>query len=115
MQKVPEIQKFINADVRTQRTFLPTNKEYLIEKLNILLPKEFVKGKTVLDLGSHIGTCGEWVLSQGAKFYIGVETQSKFHKLSKHLLQKWGNQTIINKDIKHFLKYSDDNKFDIVL
>ena len=115
MQKIPEISKFLKYDARTERTFIPTVEEYLIEKYNILLPHEFVQGKTVLDLGSHIGTCGEWVLSQGAKFYIGVETQSKFYKLSKELLKKWNNQTIINQNIKHFLKHSDDYRYDIII
>ena len=107
---------FYEEDNRRYRSFNPTNKAFMEAKFGVLLPKAWVEGKTVLDLGSCNGAAGQWALFNGAKSYTGIEVQSNYVEQSRQLLSHWNNQvTIIQQDVSSFLAQTDDGEFDIVL
>lgn len=109
-------QEFIHADSRQRRDFMPINVNSLTTKCEALLPKDLIKGKSVLDLGSCLGAMGHWSLSHGAKYYHGIEIQDKFVTKSEVLLRQWGEKAFIEqKSIEEALEQFAARQFDIVI
>lgn len=111
-----EFNQFVHNDNRKDRGFHPITAESLTIKHETIAPNWLVSGATVLDLGSCLGATGHWCLSNGAKFYLGVEVQKDYTDTSDQLLsQLWSRDSfkIVNQDIETFLD-TTDLKFDVV-
>ena len=83
MTKIPliigEDSPFLTTETRQSRWAIPYNLECLNARIDNLLTRNqhFVKGKRVLDIGSHIGTFMYSALDLGAKFVQGIDTEAK--------------------------------------
>lgn len=107
---------FYAEDNRRHRGFNPTSQLFMELKFAVLLPKQQVAGKRILDLGSCNGAAGQWVLFNGAESYTGVEVQQSYVEQSRRLLAHWGQRAhIIHQDVSSFLAQADDKAFDLVL
>ncbi len=108
--------EFYLNDNRKNRHFNPVTREMLEGKLNVLLPPEFIKDKSILDLGSCLGAAGQWALHHGASSYTGVELQEVYATQSQKLLKPWaGRAHVVQQDIRHFLEKSNKESYDIIL
>lgn len=116
-QKFPQ---FIDSDVRQHRPNhigYSVDADFMTSRYSILLPRELVQGKTVLDLGCCVASAGAWVLSHGAKSYTGVEIQSEMSDLAaQNLTQCFENQdwTIIESSFEKFFD-TNDKTYDVVI
>lgn len=112
--------EFIDDDPRTARPETlgyRIDATFMLRRHLIFLPKELVENRSILDLGSCNAATGAWCLSQGAKFYKGVEMQDDFVRTSVKNLSKYYPRThwdIERKSIEDFLA---ENKltFDIIV
>lgn len=113
--------EFVNLDSRTSRTWhAPVSAESLSLRHETMLPRNIIKNKTVLDLGSWISATGQWCLAHGAAHYTGVEIQSSLASVGEELLSKyWSNDRfkIINTDLEQYLDQciASNISYDIVL
>jgi SAM-dependent methyltransferase len=114
-QKFPQ---FIDTDVRQHRQIgYGVNCDFMSARYEILLPKELVQGKTVLDLGCCVGSAGAWVLEHGATSYTGVEVQSTMSDLAaQNLAQCYPDRdwTLVETSFEHFFQ-NNTTKYDIVI
>ena len=107
---------FYTEDNRRYRRFNPTSKLFMELKFAVLLPKEQVEGKRVLDLGSCNGAAGQWALFNGAESYTGIEVQQSYVEQSRRLLAHWGvRAAIVHQDVSSFLAQADEKAFDLIL
>lgn len=112
--------EFIADDPRTDRPEVLGYKidaNFMFRRHQILLPKKVVENKSVLDLGSCHGATGAWCLSQGAKFYRGVELQDEFVRPSVKNLSKYYDRSrweIEHKSVEDFFA-GNTSTFDIVV
>jgi 16S rRNA G966 N2-methylase RsmD len=85
-----DCREFVEQDIRSTRVdnFQVTS-ETLSRRCEVMLPKDLIENKTVLDLGSALGAMGHWCLSNGAKSYTGVEIQQKYRDTSNSILEKY--------------------------
>jgi len=116
-KKYPE---FVDLDVRKLRPHGPISAESLDNRHAVMLPDVIVNDATILDLGSCLGATGHWVLSKGAKHYIGIELQTEQATISQTLMSKyWPDNKfeIYNQSIQEFLDdaISKNKKYDIVV
>ena len=107
-----DIQRFRANEVRN--SYPNVNEETVIRRISHMVDQNSVKDRTVLDIGSCIGTLGAWCLEYGAKHYTGVEIQPDFIRISETLLSKhFPNKfTIIKQPIQEF---DTTEKYDIVV
>ena len=116
-KKYPE---FIEQDIRRFRrngvrnAFYNVNPEFMSKRFSHILHENSVKNKTVLDIGSCIGSLGAWALEYGAAYYTGLEVQPNFANLSKVLLSQYFSEKfeIIHQSIE---KYQTTQQYDIVV
>ncbi|MCF7843916.1 class I SAM-dependent methyltransferase [Candidatus Gracilibacteria bacterium] len=110
-----EAPEFISIDNRERRTYNPISFEQMTKKHEALFSDDFVKDKTILDLGCGLGATGHWCLSAGASKYVGVETQKEYADPGNQLLEKYHKNkgVIILSGVEEFLKNNEDD-FDIV-
>jgi SAM-dependent methyltransferase len=109
--------EFIDSDIRKSRSTTTVTAESLDKRCAALLPKWSIEGKSILDLGSCMGSFGHWALANGATHYTGVEIQSDFCDHSNRILGgHWDADKfeIINSDVLEFLR-TTKNKYDIVV
>jgi hypothetical protein len=112
--------EFIATDPRTQRPewlAYKVDAEFMYHRHNIFLPKSFVEGKSILDLGSCNAASGAWCLSNGAKLYSGVEFQNEYVVQShKNLSKYYSNDrwNLFEMSIEDFILNSK-NRYDIVI
>ena len=113
--------EFIDEDPRVN---CPTDRglgykvdpSFMLNRHSILLPRNIIDGKKILDLGSCNGATGAWCLSNGAKFYRGVELQKDFVESSRKWLGKYypDDRWHIQQDsIEDFLTTTHE-KYDVV-
>ena len=109
--------EFIKDDPRFKRKFLGVSEESLEKRCSALLPEWLIKDKTILDLGSCVGSFGQWSLSNGAKHYTGVEIHKEFTEKSINNLSKYNDADkfeIVTDSVEQFLK-TNKRKYDVVL
>ncbi len=108
--------EFIEEDNRRLRVRNPVSKQQMCNKHTALLPEEFVRGKSVLDLGCCMGTTGHWCLSHGATHYTGIEFQAEYAQKAERLLNHYhpGQSTIHQTAIEKWLAQPDLPTFDVV-
>jgi SAM-dependent methyltransferase len=75
----PEDSPFLLTDTRKNRWAIPYSFDCLNSRIEVLLGKnqDCIRGKRILDIGSHIGTFSYAALKFGAKFVHGIDTESK--------------------------------------
>ena len=76
---IPEDSPFLTTDTRKSRWAIPYSHECLNARIDNLLgkQKDAVQGKTILDVGSHMGTFAYAAHRMGARFVHGIDTESK--------------------------------------
>ena len=115
--KYPE---FIEKDPRTQRKNVRSysiTKEFSENRHESFFINYNLKNKTVLDLGSCVGSMGPWVLEKGAEYYHGVEYDKTLSDISKANLTKYFDKNkwdITNDYIENFFE-NNNKKYDIVI
>ena len=112
-ERAPE---FIESDNRRLRPFNRVTSEQQELRHAAMLPKEWLAGKSVLDVGCCVGATGLWCLEHGAESYVGVEAQAEYADAARaNLAARFGNRAeVIQADIEEFLT-TDRRKFDIVV
>lgn len=114
---------FIERDHRTKRPTDVTKigqpyavtTEFMYNRHRIMLPKEIIEGKTVLDIGSCYGATGAWCLDNGAAHYTGLEPQHKFVEESKQILGTYYDSSKFDVIEEPFDTFNTDRKWDVVV
>ena len=112
---------FLTTDTRAKRWAIPYHPECVNGRIDILLDRNrnTLVGKTVLDIGSHIGTFAWAALQLGAKFVHGIDIEKRTIERCKELFQAEGvskeNYKFEVKGVFEFLKGIKENSFDTVL
>lgn len=114
--------EFVDNDPRSKRGTSLSGGYNINPKLqyvrhSIIASPEFIKGKSILDLGCCVGATGAWALHNGAKTYVGVEIDKDFADLAVENLEKYfHNQDwkILNKSFTDFFE-SNREKYDVVI
>lgn len=111
--------EFIELDNRQDRKVNQVTAESTYNRLSAQLPDWYVKGNTVLDLGSCLGAAGHMALTNGATHYTGVEYQQKYVDDSKKIFEKYwpGHYDIVQANLEEFLDdcIANGKKYDIVV
>ena len=106
--------EFVPHDIKAGNHFYTPEGMYI--RYNHWFPDDQLQSKSVLDIGSHYGQAGAYVLSNGANEYVGVEINDKFLEKSKNFLNKYykdKNWNILHCSVEEFIK-TNNRKFDIV-
>jgi hypothetical protein len=112
--------EFIEDDPRTERPEVfgyKIDAAFMLHRHQIFLPKSLVENRSVLDLGSCNAATGAWCLSQGAKFYTGVEMQDRFVETSVKNLSKYyprDRWDIEHKSVEEFIT-QNKRSFDVIV
>ena len=87
---IPEDSPFLTHETRKSRWAIPYHSECLNARLKILLTQnqKCIKGKKILDVGSHMGTFAYAALQSGADFIQGLDSEEKMITLGKNLFQE---------------------------
>ncbi len=94
MKKIPvviaEDSPFLTTETRQTRWAIPYNFECLNARIDTLLTRNLdcVKGKKILDIGSHIGTFAYSALKLGAEFVQGIDAENKTIARGEKLFQQ---------------------------
>jgi hypothetical protein len=108
---------FINRDPRINRIKpYRITKEFTDARYSCFFDIDLTD-KSVLDLGSCVGSLGAWVLEKGAKFYRGVEFDKDLSEISLENLKKYfpkDKWDIQNTSVEEYLQ-NTDTKFDVVI
>jgi len=111
---------FLTTDTRAKRWAIPYHPECVNGRIDILLDsnRSTLVGKSVLDIGSHIGTFAWAALQLGAKFVHGIDIEKRTIERCKILFQGEGVDKINYKfevgDVFEFLEGIKENAFDTV-
>lgn len=94
MQKPPgviaEDSPFLKSETRNTRWAIPYSFECLNARIDNLLTQnqDCIKGKRVLDIGSHMGTFMYSALELGADFVHGIDTEEKTIERGQRLFEQ---------------------------
>ncbi len=116
MSTFKKFPQFIETDIRTRRSIVPTSVELMKYRHAILLPESLIAGKSILDIGCCVGATGAWALDNGAASYTGVEKQEKFVNIARQNFNECfsdKNWQIIHSDFRDFFDKCD-TKYDII-
>jgi len=117
---IAEDSPFLTTDTRKNRWAIPYSFECLNARIDILLgkQKDAVIGKTILDVGSHMGTFAYAAHQMGARLVHGVDVEEKMVQKCTQLFQ---DQNIPKSsygfevgDVVRFLESTPANSFDTV-
>ena len=118
---IPEDSPFLAHDTRKSRWAIPYHSECLNARLEVLLTQnqKFIKGKKILDVGSHMGTFAYATLQSGADFIHGIDSEEKMIVLGKNLFQEMEvskeNYSMEVCDALQYLESVEEKSFDTVL
>jgi ubiquinone/menaquinone biosynthesis C-methylase UbiE len=94
MKKTPiiigEDSPFLTTETRQSRWAIPYNFECLNARIDNLLTRnrDCIKGKRILDIGSHMGTFAYSALQLGAEFVQGIDTEEKTIERGQELFRQ---------------------------
>ena len=118
---IPLNSPFLTTDTRSKRWAIPYHPECINGRIDVLLQKNrnALIGKSVLDIGSHIGTFAWTALQLGAKFVHGIDFEKKTTDRCEDLF----NKELVNKstykfetrDVFEFLNQTKEASFDTIL
>ena len=118
---IPEDSPFLAHDTRKSRWAIPYHSECLNARLEVLLTQnqKFIKGKKILDVGSHMGTFAYAALKSGADFIHGIDSEEKMIVLGKNLFQELNvskeSYSMQVCDAMQYLESLEEKSFDTVL
>ena len=118
---IPEGSPFLVHDTRKSRWAIPYRSECLNARLEVLLTQnqKFIKGKKILDVGSHMGTFAYAALKSGADFIHGIDSEKKMIALGKNLFQEIDvakeSYSMEVCDALQYLESIEEKSFDTVL
>ena len=118
---IPEDSPFLAHDTRKSRWAIPYHSECLNARLKVLLTQnqKFIKGKKILDVGSHMGTFAYAALQSGAAFIHGIDSEEKMTVLGKKLFQEMDvakeSYSMEVCDALQYLESVEEKSFDTVL
>ena len=118
---IPEDSPFLTNETRQTRWAIPYNFECLNARIDNLLTRNqnCIKGKRILDIGSHIGTFMYAALELGADFVQGIDTEEKTIERGQDLFQQLQvSQSSYNlrvDDAFRYLESLEEGSFDTVL
>ncbi|MBL78838.1 MAG: SAM-dependent methyltransferase [Nitrosomonadaceae bacterium] len=118
---IPEDSPFLKHDTRKSRWAIPYHPECLNARLDALLTQnqEFINGKKILDVGSHMGTFAYAALQSGAYFIHGIDSEEKMIVLGKKLFQEKNvskeTYSMQACDALQYLESVEEKSFDTVL
>jgi len=118
---IPEDSAFLITDTRKNRWAVPYSHECLNARIDNLLGKhkDAVRGKKILDVGSHMGTFAYAAHRMGARFIHGIDVENKMVEKCLTLFQGENIPTSACRfevrDIFDFLESAPKNSFDTVL
>ena len=118
---IPEDSPFLAHDTRKSRWAIPYHYECLNARLKVLLTQnqKCIKGKKILDIGSHMGTFAYAALQSGAAFIHGIDSEEKMITLGKNLFQEMEvskeNYSMQVCDAMQYLESIKEKSFDTVL
>ena len=80
---------FLTTDTRAKRWAIPYHSECINGRIDVLLDRNrsTLIGKSVLDIGSHIGTFAWAALQLGAKFVHGIDIERRTVERCEDLFQ----------------------------
>ena len=125
MQKVPiviaEDSPFLTTETRQVRWAVPYNFACLNARIDNLLTRnvDCIKGKRILDIGSHMGTFAYAALEMGAEFVQGIDTEAKTIERGQKLFQQLkvpeSRYSLKVDDAFRYLENLEEGSFDTVL
>ena len=82
----------MTCETRQSRWAIPYNFECLNARIDNLLTRnrDCIKGKRILDIGSHMGTFAYTALELGAEFVQGIDTEEKTIERGEELFRQSG-------------------------
>jgi SAM-dependent methyltransferase len=109
---------FITRDPRTaDATARAFTADGQLARFEAWIQPDYLKDKSVLDLGCCLAAFGGYALSNGASRYVGVEISESLATMAKENLTKYyinGNWDIVVDSCEHFLDVNIED-FDIVI
>lgn len=111
---------FLTTDTRQKRWAIPYSFECLNARIDTLLEKQkdAVVGKTILDVGSHMGTFAYQAHRMGARWVHGIDVEEKMVEKCRKLFE---DQNIPEagyrfdvENVLRFLESTPENSFDTV-
>jgi ubiquinone/menaquinone biosynthesis C-methylase UbiE len=125
MNKAPiiiaEDSPFLTNETRQTRWAIPYNFECLNARIDNLLTRNqnCIKGKRILDIGSHMGTFMYAALELGADFVQGIDTEEKTIERGQDLFQQLqvsqSSYNLLVDDAFGYLESLEEGSFDTVL
>ena len=118
---IPPNSPFLTTDTRTKRWAIPYHPECVNGRIDVLLERNSnaLAGKSVVDVGSHIGTFAWAALQLGAKRVHGIDVEDRTVKRCEDLFLQEGvkksNYKFEVGDVFEFLEGVEENEFDTVL
>jgi SAM-dependent methyltransferase len=117
----PEDSPFLRADTRQTRWAIPYHRECLNARTEVLLAenKAALAGKSVLDIGSHIGTFAYSALQLGAEKVHGIDTETETTTKCIGLFEETkvdpARYQFETRDAIEYLESVEENSFDTAL
>ncbi len=112
---------FLRADTRQTRWAIPYHQECLNARTEVLLAenKTALLGKSILDIGSHIGTFAYSALQLGAKTVHGIDSETETTKKCLGLFEETkvdpSRYRFETRDAIEYLENVEENSFDTAL
>jgi SAM-dependent methyltransferase len=112
---------FLIHETRKTRWAIPYHPECLNARLDHLLVKsqEYIQRKSILDVGSHMGTFAYAALETGADFIQGIDTEEKMIRLGLELFQELNiakeKYSMAVGNALQYLENVEEGSFDTVL
>ena len=118
---IAEDSPFLTTETRQSRWAIPYSFECLNARVDNLLTQNqnCIKGKRILDIGSHMGTFAYSALELGAGFVQGIDTEEKTIQRGQELFQQLGvaesRYNLKVADAFDYLENLGEGSFDTVL
>ena len=118
---IPDDSPFLAHETRRNRWAIPYHPEWLNARINHLLAEnlQYIQGKNILDVGSHMGTFSYATLMLGANFIQGIDSEEKMILLGRELFQKMSiskdKYSMPVADACQFLENVEEGTFETVL
>ncbi len=112
---------FLTTETRQTRWAIPYNFECLNARIDHLLTRnrDCIKGKRILDIGSHMGTFAYAALELGAEFVQGIDTEEKTIERGQELFRQLevpgSSFNLRVNDAFAYLENLEEGSFDTVL
>jgi ubiquinone/menaquinone biosynthesis C-methylase UbiE len=118
---IAEDSPFLTNETRHTRWAIPYNYECLNARIDNLLirNRDHIKGKRILDIGSHMGTFAYSALQMGAEFVQGIDTEEKTIERGKELFRQAkvpeSSYSLQVDEAYRYLENLEEGSFDTVL